>query len=202
MCFKLSYQALEISVRYQQLLDFLTSVPPKRMKKLAKKLKYRKLYFSNVKNTGVAISETENINLFPRNVKYYCFKAPTLQNVKNVIIHTLGVLPVGDLAKDSDVLFLIQGPLLQNLPQRSIYKPPRISSSSTKILPDLHTFALQIFTIFFCLCKAHSWLGLSWIQGAVVLLTWRFKNGFSVVSCFPSFLWRPRVQRYTFELKN
>jgi len=49
------------------------------------------------------------------NVKYYYFNAPSLQNVRNVLIHILGVLPVGDLAKDSAVLFLIQS----TLPQRS-----------------------------------------------------------------------------------
>lgn len=54
---------------------------------------------------------TENINLFPMNAKYYYFNGPSLQNVKNALIHILGVLPV-DLAKDSDVPLLIQGPLL------------------------------------------------------------------------------------------
>lgn len=117
---------------------------------MAKKLKYRKFYFCNVKSIWVAACATENINLFPTNVKYYYFKAPSLQNVKNVIIHILGVLPVGDLAKDSDVLFLIQGLCCKDLPQRSIYKPQCISSSQ-KILPDLHAlpFRYSQFPSFF-----------------------------------------------------
>lgn len=61
-------------------------------------------------------TKAENFNLFPVCVKYDYFSAPSVQNVRNVLIRILGVLPVGDLAKASDVLFLIQGPLLQRSP--------------------------------------------------------------------------------------
>lgn len=67
-------------------------------------------------NPWATANATENIDLFLVNIKYYYFNAPSLQNVQNVLIHVLGVLPVGDLAKHSDVLFLIQGPLLQRSP--------------------------------------------------------------------------------------
>lgn len=45
--------------------------------------------------------------------------APSVQNVKNALIHILGVLPV-DLAKDSDVPLLIPSPLLGRSPPQNI----------------------------------------------------------------------------------
>lgn len=86
---------------------------------------------------------TENINLFPMNAKYHYFNAPSLQNVKNALIHILGVLPV-DLAKDSDVPLLIQSPLLGRSPTQSIYKTQCTSSfSSQKIFPDIHALPVR-----------------------------------------------------------
>lgn len=77
------------------------------------------------------------------NAKYYYFNAPSLQNVKNALIHILGVLPV-DLAKDSDVPLLIQGPLLWRSPTQSIYKPQCTSSfSSQKIFSDIHALPFR-----------------------------------------------------------
>lgn len=77
------------------------------------------------------------------NAKYHYFNAPSLQNVKNALIHILGVLPV-DLAKDSDVPPLIQSPLLGRSPTQSIYKTQCTSSfSSQKIFPDIHALPFR-----------------------------------------------------------
>lgn len=117
------------------------------------------------------------------NAKYYYFNAPSLQNVKNALIHILGVLPV-DLAKDSDVPLLIQGPLLWRSPTQSIYKPQCTSSfSSQKIFPDIHALPFR-----------YSWfpslqntpLSCVWIQVAEMLLTERSHpaGGCSIVQCW------------------